>query len=81
MSYRITIGVTEAGTPLFGADTCRAHGAVMTTKVYGSQLAHRVTVRLPDGGVDIVTPTEADKRGLAVLGSFYAPPGARGRSR
>jgi len=73
MPYPITVGTNETGAPLFGASTCREHNATVTVKVFGSQLAHRVTVRLPDGGVDIVTPTEAKKRGLPILGTFNAP--------
>ena len=69
MPYPITIGATKEGAPVFGAKECKSQGAVTTERVFGSQLAHRVVVRL-DGSMLICTPTEAMKNGWEIVATF-----------
>lgn len=73
--WRVTIGSTSSGAPIIGARACKEYGAVVTDKVFGAQLPHRVTARDGAGGVHICTPTEAHKKGWDIVGRFLSRAG------
>jgi hypothetical protein len=76
MSYQIWIGADSRGRPLIGAH--RLGGAVATEQIWPSQMVHRCTIR-EGGEIKIVTPTEADRRGCAVIAEFPRADGSFSR--
>ena len=69
--YRIWIGATHSGIPVVGAHMGAGSSdhCACSEKIYPSQMQHRC-VAIEDDEYTILTPTEAERRGLEIVAYF-----------